>query len=374
MAKRKLGRGLDSLIGDRNVGVKAGERPAPGGASSSPPSRSPEPDRRAAPARDRPAGASTASESPGAQQAPSSPSEAGSPQPAETTPADAGRTSEPAEAAPPEPSLSLRSIDPARIDPNPDQPRREFLPDDMESLKSSLGREGVLQPLVVRAVGDRYQLVAGERRWRAARELGLRSVPARVIDLPDEKLLEIALIENLHRADLNPIELADAYRLLIERRRWTQKELASHLGVGRSAVANTLRLLDLPEDMKKALIRGQITVGHAKILLAAEEDARRRELFERIAEENLTVRDLEDAQHDAPDTLDDGSGKPTPERNRPPRRSPKKPYLLSLETELSEALGARVRIDERRSGKGAVSIEFYSKEDFERLRSLLLRR
>jgi ParB family chromosome partitioning protein len=264
-------------------------------------------------------------------------------------------------------------LDPGAIERNPRQPRQRFGAGELNGLKASIAKEGILQPILVRRVGEGYQLVAGERRLRAAKELKMDSVPAIVVDVPEERLLEVALIENIHREDLNPIELAQAYRQLMELRLWTQESLADQLGVGRSAVGNTLRLLELPDDMQAAVARKQISMGHAKVLLSAGDEQAQRLLFEKIAEENLTVRDLESerdqaAAASAPES--EGKGK---DRKKGRTGGGKQPYILSLEEELGEALGTRVRIRER-GGRGALSIEFYTQDDFERLRRILVRR
>lgn len=268
----------------------------------------------------------------------------------------------------PSSSIQVRELRPGDIVVNPRQPRKRFAEDELRSLQQSISREGLLQPLLVRKAGRTYQLVAGERRLRAAQALGLEAVPALVVDVPEKRLLELALIENIHRADLNPIEVAEGYRHLVEENGWTQEKLASELGVSRSSAANTLRLLELPGDMQEALIRGHVSPGHAKVLLSLSDDDERRRLFERIAEENLSVRELEGVR----DLEGDGDEKAARRRKR--RRGGggrKKPYVISLEEELSEQLGTRVRITERKGGRGVLAIEFYSKEDFERLRVLL---
>lgn len=264
--------------------------------------------------------------------------------------------------------MEVRAIPPARIVENPDQPRKRFALEELEALKTSVARDGILQPVLVRSRGDGFQLIAGERRLRAAREVGLPTVPAIVVDVADERLLELALVENIHRANLNPIELAEAYRQLMERTGWTQEELAERIGVSRPKVSNTTRLLELPVDMQEALVRGQVTAGHAKVLLSVEDETERRALFERIAEENLTVRDLEVERPRPTDGEQEpeGSGR----RRKRAGAGAKKPYIVSLEEELSEAVGTRVRIREK-GGRGALTIDFYSQEDFERIRRRL---
>ena len=325
MAKRKLGRGLDALIGRRET-VGEADTPAP---------KTSEPRSKRRPSTETTSG-------------PVQP-------PPDETPGEA---------------LKTLSLNPRDIEVNPDQPRKEFSADELNALKTSVAQEGILQPILVRLVDGRYQLVAGERRLRAAQELSLEKVPALVIEVPDERLLELALIENIHRADLNPVELAEAYQHLIAKNGWTQETLAKKLGVSRPLVANTLRVLELSEPMLNALVRGQITAGHAKVLLSVSDDEERQLLFDRIAEEKLTVRDLEDSRDTETRPPEDRSGA----RRKPRGSNPKKPYIVSLEEELSAELGSRVRIVERKSGKGSLTVEFYSKDDFERLRKLLIGR
>ncbi len=296
-----------------------------------------------------------------------------------------------------EPSQGVLFLSPSQIEENPQQPRTEFGIEDLETLKTSISKDGVLQPLLVRKIGDRYQLVAGERRLRASRELALEKVPVILTSIPDERLLEVALVENIHRADLNPVELAQAYRHLMDFRDWTQDQLSTEIGVSRSAISNTIRLLDLPEDIRRALVRGQISMGHAKVLLGMPDEKTRRRIFEQIAEENLSVRETEivrDEPEDGPepgpdsgveedleDEVDDqssgsGGGGSSGGKGRRTKKDRKSPNLERLEQELREALGTRVTICLRgkRQDKGVISISFDSKDAFQRLRSLLLNR
>jgi ParB family chromosome partitioning protein len=275
------------------------------------------------------------------------------------------------EEARPESGPEVLLLDPEGIRANPAQPRKHFSMQDLEEIKASIAREGILQPLLVRKTADGYQLVAGERRLRAARELGLDKVPAIQLAVGEERLLELALIENLQRADLDPIEVARAYRQLMEVRRWTQEALATALGLSRPSVANAVRLLDLPEDIQGAVARGQITSGHAKLLLAIPDAREQRLLFERIAEEKLSVRDLELAVEE---TDEEGSrnGSAAGPRKGKKQGSEKKPHVVSLEERFSERLGTKVRIRER-NGKGRITIDFFSPDEFERIKDIILR-
>ena len=263
-------------------------------------------------------------------------------------------------------------VSPDEIRENPQQPRKDFPMAELEALKTSVSRDGLLQPLLARKEKKGYQLVAGERRLRAVRELGLDKVPIILSEVEDEKLLELALVENLHRDDLNPIELGEAYRGLLAIKSCTQEQLAEQLGLSRSAVSNTIRLLELPDDMKKALIREQITAGHAKVLLSASNKADQRLLFERIAENNLSVRET------AAFLRDGGGDFDSEPASKPGRKSRKKaekdPNILKLEEEMMEAIGARVsiRVSGRRKQNGVLSVSFNSRKEFDRLRELLL--
>ena len=261
-------------------------------------------------------------------------------------------------------------LDPASVLPNPSQPRKRFSVNDLEMLKASIARDGVLQPILVRRVGETHQVVAGERRLRAAKDLGLEKIPALLVAVGDDRLLEVALIENIQREDLNPIELALAYRQLMEVRKWTQEVLAQTLALSRPGVANTLRLLELPEDIQSSITRGQITMGHAKVLLSVTDPKEQKLLFEKIAEEKLTVRDLEGARETVGVGGEVGKGI-GPAKDRRARIGQKNPLLVSLEERFSEKLGTRVRIREK-GGRGRVVIEFYTGEDFERIRQLIL--
>ena len=254
-------------------------------------------------------------------------------------------------------------IEASKIKTNPSQPRKRFSLNELEELKTSISREGILQPILVRESGGQYEVVAGERRLRAAKDLGMHAVPAVVLEISDARMMEIALIENIHRENLNPIELSQAFQQLIKLKSWTQEALAENLGLSRSGVTNTLRLLELPEDMQNAISRNQISMGHAKVLLSVSDPKEQRLLFERIAEDRLSVRDLEEARSDnvLPEPGKGGGRK---------RSSQKSPHIISLEEELTRALGTRVRIRQGK-GRGSISIEFYSSEDFDRIRKFL---
>ncbi len=231
-------------------------------------------------------------------------------------------------AAPQAPS----TVETESIRPNPFQPRSTFDEEEIRALAESLKRDGMLQPLVVRPSGGLYQLVAGERRWRAAKAAGLERVPALVREVDDRKMLELALVENIQRRDLNPIEKARAFRQLMQLNSWTQEQVADAVGLGRPTVANFIRLLDLPQEAQEAVSRGTITMGHARALLAAPSRAAQLRLLQRVILEDLSVRDLERLI----------SRRPAPAK--PSDGRPREPYLAELEQKLMDKLGFRVEI------------------------------
>lgn len=266
----------------------------------------------------------------------------------------------------------LEQVEIDAIRPNPKQPRAEFDAASLEELAASMRAHGVLQPLIVRAVEGGYELVAGERRWRAARLAGLRTVPAVVRAVDDRRVAEIALIENLQREDLTPLEEARAYRELIDVHGLSQEEVAQAVGKSRSAVANALRLLALEEDLQQMVQRGDLTEGHARALLAAPAGAPRRALAARVRERGLTVREAEAlarraAQETGRETAAGGGGAAAPSRAQAARPSPD---VAALARELSEVLGAPVRIREG-ARKGTIEIDFFDDEDLARVVELL---
>ncbi|RME76900.1 MAG: ParB/RepB/Spo0J family partition protein [Planctomycetota bacterium] len=260
------------------------------------------------------------------------------------------------------PPSRLLEIVPEAIDPNPAQPRHNFAPERLDELVDSIARHGILQPLVVRdgASPGRYELIAGERRLRAARRLGLATVPAIRIEVPDERLLELALVENLQRQSLDPIEEAHAYRRLLESYGYTQDEVAQRVGRSRSAVANALRLLELPEPVKEALRAGKLTAGHGRALAGLRDPALQQTLAQRAIRDGMSVREIEAA-------VQRHKGKGGSPRQRRRERRERPPYLEQLETELARRLGTRVRIEQRARARGRIVIDFHDDEQFEHL-------
>lgn len=245
-----------------------------------------------------------------------------------------------------------------KVRPNPNQPRQEFDQEALSELVESITRNGVLQPIIVRAVGDEYELIAGERRWRAACQAGLTHIPAIVRPATENESLELSLIENIQRENLNPIEQAKAYKNLIERLALTQEEAAARLGKKRSSIANILRLLDLPQEIQDAVSRGTLSMGHARALLALPDRAEQLRLAARIQRDDLSVRQTE---HLVNDRL---------RRSRPSARSAesKPSHIVDLEARLREALATRVTIHQHKHDEGGrIVIDFFTKDDFARL-------
>ena len=262
----------------------------------------------------------------------------------------------PASAAPPR----TGELPIASIDPNPDQPRRVFSEAELESLAGSIRIHGVLQPVVVRRAGDRYELIVGERRWRAAQRAGLDTVPAVVAEVDAEDRLEVALVENVQRSDLNPIELAIAFRALADTGA-TQEEIGRRVGLDRSTIANHLRLLDLSKEVQSDLEEGRLSMGHAKALLQVTGPERRRLLRERILKDGLSVRAAE--QLAAPQVRSEGA-------TRRPRVAPP-PELQQLADSMRRRFQTRVRIAGG-AERGRVEIEYFGAEDLARISGLLL--
>ena len=251
-----------------------------------------------------------------------------------------------------------------RIDelrPSPWQPRT-MLPDHaIQELAQSIREKGILQPLVVRRRADGYEIIMGERRWRAAKQAGLDTVPVIVREATDRDVMEMALVENLQREDLTPLEQARAYQRLINEFSYTQETLAQRIGKDRSSVANVLRLLRLPDDIKAGLEEGAITMGHARALLALSTPEQQTTLFHGIVSRGLSVRDTERAVRGDAHT-----------QKKRPRRSPETPELAALREELQRLLKTQVKLT-MRGTRGTVGIEFYSIDDLERILEIIRR-
>ncbi|NLD75343.1 MAG: ParB/RepB/Spo0J family partition protein [Acidimicrobiales bacterium] len=281
----------------------------------------------------------------------------------------------PSEVAASDHDASLRELAVSQIDPNPLQPRERFDEEALVSLTASISELGVLQPLLVRPAGDRFELIAGERRWRAAKRAGLQAVPCVVRTVDDTTSLEQAVVENLHRQDLNALEEAAAYQQLIEDFDLSHDDVARRVGKSRSAISNTLRLFQLPPTIQKLVADGQLAAGHARALLGTPDRAFQETLARRAVADQLSVREVEEAvraRGGEPADQDEGdgdakagggngkaSGGPGTQRLRPPG-------LLELEELLSDRLDTRVKVA-MGAKRGKVTIEFASLEDLERI-------
>jgi ParB family chromosome partitioning protein len=257
---------------------------------------------------------------------------------------------------------SFRQLPVAQISANPHQARTVWNEQDMLELSQSIKANGIIQPVIVRPFQGGYQLIAGERRFRAAQMAGLANVPALVRQVSEEQLFEWSLIENIHRRDLNAIERAKAYQRYLSAFSLTQAEAAERLGEDRSGIANYLRLLDLPEDIRQMLVDGQISMGHARAILSLPTDELRRKLANRAMAGRLSVREVERLvrKYLAAD-----------DKTRP-QSAPKAPHIADLEDKLCRHLGTRVSIETRKNGRrGRILIEFDSLDDFDRITEAL---
>ncbi len=246
------------------------------------------------------------------------------------------------------------------IEPDKDQPRKDFDEQALSELADSIARHGLLQPIAVRAAaGGAYKIIAGERRWRAARLAGLSEVPVVIKDVTDTEAMELALIENLQREDLDPVEEAMGYRQLMDRCELTQEQAAQKLGKSRSAVANSLRLLNLPDDVLAFLKEGKLSTGHAKVLLGLPDAALQSKAAEAVVGQNLNVRQTE--------ALCKKLVKP----EKPPKPQPLRPALAGeVEYALREVLGSEVKVDYK-NGQGSLTVHFYSDEQLSAFANLL---
>jgi len=252
------------------------------------------------------------------------------------------------------------SVPVALVDGNPFQPRQGMDAEQLAGLKASIREHGILQPIMVRPAGSRYQVVAGERRLRAAKELALAEIPAVVREVPDERMLEFALIENLQREDLDPIEKAESFRTYLASTSQTQEQAAGRLGLDRSTIANMIRLLELPDEVQVLVRGGMVAMGHARALLAIEDRKRQVSVAERVAREGLSVRQVERLVSAV-----------APSR-RGKKRKEKSAGVRDVEARLREALGTKVSVEEGpKQGSGRIVIEFYNHADLDRILAIL---
>jgi ParB family chromosome partitioning protein len=249
----------------------------------------------------------------------------------------------------------LRTLDIDAMQAGKYQPRHAFDEDKLDELAASIKAQGLIQPVVVRSIGpDRYELIAGERRWRAAKKAGLSEIPALVRNVPDQAVIAMALIENIQREDLSPLEEAQAFARLIEEFGLTHQQTADAVGRSRAAVSNLLRLLDLPDDVKRLLDQGKLDMGHARALAAVQPPSRVSTLARQAAERAWTVRELEDAVGRL-DASSRGAKKGTS----------RDPNIAALERELAEKLATRVNVAHARSGRGKLVIHYHSLDELE---------
>lgn len=256
----------------------------------------------------------------------------------------------------------IRDIELKQLRPNPYQPRKNFTPEAIQELKESIETHGILQPLIVRRSIKGFEIVVGERRFRAATEAGLKAVPVVIRDLDEQKMMELALIENLQREDLNPVEEAQAYQKLMEGLHVTQEELAARLGKSRPHIANHLRLLQLPDSVREAIAAGELSMGHGRALLGLKDKNKLKTVLDRLNKEKLNVRQLE--------AFIQQLNQNVPRETKPPVKASKDVGLREKEAVLRERFGTAVTINKSKR-KGKIEIAFYSDDDLERVLELL---
>ena len=248
----------------------------------------------------------------------------------------------------------------SEIDPNIGQPRKSFNEDELLELAESIKIHGVIQPVILTKRGKRYELIAGERRWRAAKLAGLAKIPALVREYTDKEIMEVSLIENIQRQDLNPVEEAEAFKNLIDEYKMKQDDLAERVSKSRSAITNALRLLKLDEKVKAMLAEGLITTGHARALLAVEDKDKQQQLATKIFDEKLSVRETEKLVK----ALSEGK------ENKKEEKTSEKLVYRKLEDSLKSILGSKVSIKSKQGGKGKIEIDYYSMEELDRITEL----
>ena len=253
---------------------------------------------------------------------------------------------------------SITSVRINDVEPNREQPRKQFPTEELEALSDSIVKYGVISPITVRRVGERYVIIAGERRWRAARMAGLSEIPVIIISADDKKAAEIALVVNIQRSDLNPVEEAQAYAALIDQYGLTQEEVAEQIGKSRSSVTNSLRLLDLPDAVLSMLAAGKLSSGHAKVLLGIKDGEKLKAAAEKVAEGELSVRETEKLVKQL-------LAGPKPEKELPPID-----YTKALETAIQEKIGRTVKIKQN-GVKSSITIGFSDNNDLETVLRLL---
>lgn len=252
-----------------------------------------------------------------------------------------------------------------KVEPNREQPRKNFNEDALQELADSIKEHGILQPILVKNRKDHYEIIAGERRWRAAKLAGLKEVPVIIRDLSDQEIVEIALIENIQREDLNPIEEAQAYKRLLTEFNLKQDEVAERVSKSRTAVTNSMRLLKLCDEVQQMVIDDMISTGHARAILSIENPEEQYTLAQRIFDEKLSVRDVE--------KLVKNLNKPKVEKVKKEKNESLEIIYQERANKLKDVLGTKVAVSSKGDGAGKIEIEFFSHEDFDRLMEILMK-
>lgn len=251
----------------------------------------------------------------------------------------------------------------SRIEPRKDQPRKTFNEDKLQELSDSIKKYGIIEPIIVQDQGSYYEIVAGERRWRAAMKAGLKEVPVRIREFTEQEKAEISLIENIQREDLNPIEEALAYKTLLEKYSLKQDEVAEIVSKSRTTITNSMRLLNLCDEVQQMLINEMITQGHARALLAIDDKEQQYTIAQRVFDENLSVRDIEKIVKEL-----------SKEKKEKSNKKKENEYIYTdFEEKIKNAIGTKVTIKSKDNKKGKIEIEFYSPGDFERIAEQLIR-
>jgi ParB family chromosome partitioning protein len=245
----------------------------------------------------------------------------------------------------------------SRIEPRKDQPRKNFNEDRLQELADSIKKYGVIEPIIVQKRKDHYEIVAGERRWRAAMKAGLKEVPVRIRDFTEQEIMEISLIENIQREDLNPIEEALAYKTLLEKYDLKQDQVAEIVSKSRTTITNSIRLLNLCEEVQNMLINEMLTQGHARALLAIEDKEQQYTIAQRVFDENLTVRDIEKIVRDLSKA----------NKGKDNKKIDNEFIYKDFEEKIKNSLGTKVLIKPKDNMKGKIEIEYYTQNDFERI-------
>lgn len=278
---------------------------------------------------------------------------------------DGGRPSKTEKAAPAAPATAggevMLKIN--EVEPNKNQPRKEFDQEKLQELADSISQHGIVQPIVVTKQKDYYEIIAGERRWRAAKLAGLKEVPVVVKEYSPQEVMEVALIENIQREDLNPVEEAKAYQHLIEEYKLKQEDVAKKVSKNRSTITNALRLLKLPDSILELLISGDLSGGHARALLAIDDPKKQAKIAEKIVKEKLSVREVEKLAKEK------NEGKP---KSKDKKKLGQEAIYEDLEEKLTRAVGTKVRINRKNATQGKIEIEYYSMDELDTITNKLM--